>query len=106
MDFRLNICDLIMCILLTRESLTEAVIFQASSGDGRRQGPGRLRRVFQTQGTGCYQTLSQGEDGGRFAGPGKGMCGWSTELEGEVKGDAVGSRAWPCGSGSRQRRVL
>lgn len=61
MDFRLNICDIIMCILLTRESLTEAVIFQVSSGDGRRQGPGRLRRVFQTQGTGCYQTLSQGE---------------------------------------------
>lgn len=31
------------------------------------------------------------------------MCGWSTELEGEVKGDAVGSGASPCGSGSRQR---
>lgn len=40
MDFRLNIRDTIMCILLTRESFPEAVIFQASSGDGRRQGAG------------------------------------------------------------------
>lgn len=62
-------------------------------GGGR--GLGRQWRVFQTQGTGCCQTWRQEEDGGTSVGPGKGMSGWSTELEGEAKGDAVGSRAWP-----------
>lgn len=54
-------------------------------------------------GTRVLSDLYPREDGGMFVVPGKGKRVAGAQSWKEVKGDTVGSRAWPCGSGSRQR---